>query len=221
VPRGDVSELAGARGALEELAPVLRRGADLDPGCLARIRVGAGAVSVLVRLPFDVLVSRTVTGGSEIADLDLTVRAADLLAWLDGSSVKPPERLDEQWRGGLPPAAGWRRLDAVPDDVVRGLVRTGALTLKDMTNAAVRDHGPGAQPPAAASDALLNSIVLTVTDDDAPPAEIPLRALSALTRMAFLPRGSHIVVAVAGRWTRIAAEYGSVYLERPGLALLL
>jgi hypothetical protein len=39
--------------------------------------------------------------------------------------------------------------------------------------------------------------------------------------MGFLPRGSHVAVDTSGRWTRVAAEYGSVYAERPGRGLQL
>jgi hypothetical protein len=44
--------------------------------------------------------------------------------------------------------------------------------------------------------------------------------VSALTRMGFLPRGSHAAVDIAGRWLRVAAEYGSVFAERGGLNIL-
>jgi len=94
-------------------------------------------------------------------------------------------------------------------------VRTGALTLKEM---AAREGVPGAQPRADVADVLLDTIVLTVTADDDPSltAEVTLRALSALTRMGFLARGSHANVDRSGRWVRVAASYGSVYLEGPG-----
>jgi hypothetical protein len=45
---------------------------------------------------------------------------------------------------------------------------------------------------------------------------VTLRALSAVTRMGFLQRGGALHVDLAGRWIRLAAAYGSVYLERPG-----
>jgi hypothetical protein len=109
--------------------------------------------------------------------------------------------------------------------VIRPLVRQGALALKD---AAAREGVPGAQPRAEVADALLDSVVLTVTGGpdaragtgDA-TAAVPLRALSALTRMAFLPRGGAAHVDVAGRWIRLAARNGSVHLERPGGGLTL
>jgi hypothetical protein len=204
------------RAAVAELAPVVRRGADLEPRGLARLRLTGEAATVLVRLPFGVLVSRTVTAPHRVEPLDLTVRAADLLGWLDGAGV-PPAR-DLEWRAGLPPATGWRRIETIPDQVIRSLVRTGALALKD---AAAREGVPDAQPRAEVADALLDSVVLTATDDSGARAELTLRAVSALTRMGFLPRGGHAYVDAAGRWVRLVAEYGTVHIERQGQGLRL
>jgi hypothetical protein len=201
------------RSALADLAPVLRRATSLDPRSLARFKLTGEAAMVLVRLPFGVLVSRTVrTATARDEPVDVAVRAAAALAWLeDGAAVPPVE--DAAWRTGLPPNSGWRRLETVPDDVVRGLVRRGARALAE---AAEREGVPGAQPRAEVADALLDSVVLTVTDEDGRSAEVTLRCLSAMTRMAFLPRGGRVHVDVAGRWVRVVGEYGSVYLERPG-----
>lgn len=220
--------LVTVRDALDELAPVLRRAASLDPHTVARIRVADGRAAVLLRLPFAVLVGRTVEvprdsgavdgGAVDGGPVDVAVRAAELLAWLDGEAADLPSARDAEWRGGLPPVTGWHRVDMVPDDVIRGLVRSGALTLQQ---AAERDGIPGAQPRAEVADALLDSVVLTVSGDPGPQVEITLRLLSALTRMGFLPRGSHASVDVAGRWLRVAAAYGSVYAERPGAGLNL
>jgi hypothetical protein len=209
--------LQAAHGALEELAPVLRRAASLDPGTLARIRVHGGRASVMLRLPFGVLVGRTVAAQPPPEPIDVVLRAPDLLAWLDGDAPDPPASRDADWRGGLPPVAGWRRVDTVPDDVIRGLVRSGARTLQQ---AAERDGVPGAQPRADVADALLDSVVLTVSAEGGLQASITLRMVSALTRMGFLPRGSHAAVDIAGRWLRVAAEYGSVFAERGGLNIL-
>jgi len=212
-----VSPLSGAdRPALVELAPVLRRAADLDAGALARLRLGDGSATVLARLPFGVLVSRTVAGPPRTAPLDVTVGAADGLAWIEGTQPEAPASRDVDWRGGVPPATGWTRIDHVPDDVIRRLVRSGALALKD---AAEREGVPGAQPRAEVADALLDSVVLTVSDDAGSAVEITLRTVSALTRMGFLPRGGTAAVDVLGRWTRLAAGYGSVLVERPGAGL--
>jgi hypothetical protein len=205
------------RARCAELAPVLRRAVTLDPRSLARIRLTASAASVLVRLPFAVLVSRTVAAPPRPDGLDVAIRAADALAWLD-DGAGPPAPRDAEWRTGLPPTAGWTRVESVPDDVVRGLVRSGALALRE---AAAREGVPGAQPRAQVADTLLDTTVLTVDDDAGATAAVTLRALSALTRMGFLPSGGQIRVDIAGRWIRVVAEYGTVYLERPGSRLSL
>jgi hypothetical protein len=210
---------AVTRGELAELAPVLRRAVALDPGGLVRVRASEGQLSALVRLPFGVLVARTIAAEPRAGALDASVRAADLLGWLDDEHGAAPERHDSEWRSGLPPARGWQRVDTVPDDVVRGLVRSGAQALQD---AAAREGGPGAQPRAEVADALLDSVVLTVSaGTSGPGTPITLRMLGALTRMGFLPHDSHVAVDVAGRWTRVVGHYGSVYAERPGLGLQL
>lgn len=140
-----------------------------------------------------------------------------MIAWLGAPAVGVLARHDDQWRAGLPPTANWRRLDVIPDDVIRGLVRSGAATLKQ---AAEREGVPGAQPRAEVADVLLDSIVLTVSDATA-EAEISLRMVSALTRMGLLPKDSRASVDIAGRWLRIAGRYGSIYAERPGSGLQL
>lgn len=206
-----------SREALSELAPLLRRAQNLDPKALVRLRIGDGRATALIRLPFAVLVSRSVQH-APIEPLDVCVRAGDALAWLDGATGDLPAARDAEWRSGLPPQRNWQAVETVPDEVVRPLVRNGALALQQ---AADREGVPGAQPRAQVADALLDSIVLTVADDAGHQGEVSLRALSALTRMGFLPHGGQVRVDVAGRWIRIVAEYGSVYLERPGSGLLL
>jgi hypothetical protein len=206
-----------AKDDVAELAPLLRRTVSLDPVGLARLRRSGDRLSVLVRLPFGVLAARTITIDDPAADLDTTVRADELLAWLDGERHDPPAARDAEWRSGVPPMSGWQRIDTVPDSDVRPLVRSGATTIKA---AADREGVPGAEPRAEVAEALLDSVVLTVSDGPA-SAAITLRTLSAVTRLGFLPVGSYINVDVAGRWVRIAAAYGSVYAERPGLGLTL
>jgi hypothetical protein len=209
---------ADDRAGLDELAPLLRRAVDLDPRGLARLRLADESATVLVRLPFAVLVSRTVRTAARDAALDLTTRAVELLAWLDAepghAAAQPPAR-DLEWRSGLPPSSGWRRVEEVPDTVIRPLVRSGALVLKE---AAQREGVPGAQPRTEVADALLDSVVLTATDGEV-TAEVTLRTVSALTRMGFLPRGGRAYIDVAGRWVRLVGEYGTVFLEKPGQSL--
>ena len=202
------------RAQLAELTPLVRRAADLDPATLVRVRRSGERLGLLIRLPFGVLAARTVERAA--ADpADTTVRADELLAWLDGDRSAEPAAHDAEWRGGTPPERGWHRIEKVPDTELRPLVRTGALTLKQ---AAEREGVPGAQPRQEVADALLDSVVLTVSDATH-SAEITLRTLSALTRLGFLARGSHAAIDVAGRWIRVVGVYGTVYAERPGAAL--
>lgn len=206
------------RAAVLELAPLLRRVVGLDARSVVRLRMTAGGTATgIMHLPFRVLVSRTVPHPARTDSCDVTVSARGLLDWLDGVVDDPPPGRDADWRWGLPPAVGWRTVDSVPDHVVRPLVRRGALALKD---AAGRDGAAGAQPRPEVADALLDSTVLTVSEAGT-DARVTLRALSALTRMGFLPRGGRVRVDVTGRWTRVVAEYGTVYLEQPsGLTMI-
>ena len=152
---------AADRDVLLDLAPVLRRAVTLDPGSLARFRLQDDRATVLARLPFDVLVARTVEVPARETRVDVVVGAQAALDWLDGAAESPSAR-DVEWRSGLPPETGWTRIETVPDEVVRSLVRSGALALKD---AAAREGVPGAQPRAEVADALLDSVVLTVDND--------------------------------------------------------
>lgn len=243
-----------------DVAAFLGRAVDLDPAVVVRLRVDVGRVTSYVRLPFGVLVSRTVAGGAEPADV--TVRAADLLAALDrtdpspapvcagdpptaGGGIAPggsgigqgglerdavdqvgggaeavpwPARRDAEWRAALPPADGWLRLDAVPADVVRSLVRAGRDALRAVPAGA----------PASAGESLLDHESLTVSGAGR-TAVVPLRVLSALSRMGFLGAGTAgphsgdlVAVAASGGWVRLAAAYGSAYQHTvPSLGLTL
>jgi hypothetical protein len=217
--------IATLKPHLAEVAPVARRAVALDANAIVRLRAAASSaarvspaadttssVSLFVTLPFKVLVSRTVPVDAQLAPADITIAGADLLEWLERGGPEPAPR-DAQWRGALPPQTGWRRLEVVPDDVIRPLIRAGALALKE---AAAREGVPGAEPRAEVSDALLDSIVLTVSDDAGHSAGIALRTVSSLVRMGFVPRGSAVSVDVSGRWTRLGGEFGSAYFESPG-----
>ena len=216
------SALGGAAAQLAGVAPLARRVAALDPNSLLRIKVDTGMVAGYARLPFGVLVGRTVRTMWAGSTIDCAVRVRELVGWLDGQVAEPPPQRDVEWRGALPPTSGWRRVERVPEAVVRDVVGKGASTFRQAAEReGVRLDGPGrhgAQPRAEVADALLDSVVLTATDGGI-RAEVTLRTVSALTRMGFLPRGSHVVIDVCGRWSRVAAEYGSAYVERPVLAL--
>ncbi|MFL6128447.1 MAG: hypothetical protein ACJ73E_05220 [Mycobacteriales bacterium] len=198
----------------------------LDPAALVRLRDSDGRVTGYARLPFGVLVSRTVNGS--VRPADVTVPAADLLGALEprqgrAGEVPLPASRDVEWRAALPPMSGWQRLEEVPGEVVRSLVRAGADALR-------------AVPPGVATSAgesLLDHEALTVSAAGRTVA-VPMRVLTALARMGFLgasaggggaggggaPSADLVVVSAAGGWVRLAAAYGSAYHRRqPGLGL--
>jgi hypothetical protein len=207
---------------LGEFVPLLRRLDTLDPETLVRLRperapgegtAAAAALTLFAALPFDVLVSRTLAwDASSNAAPAATAHAGELLRWAIGEAEDPSPR-DDQWRGALPPARGWARLDVLDDAVIRDRVRVGAIAVKELTDNA----GEQEQVRQTAIEALLDSIVLTVAAGDpqkAPPgerADIPLRTVSALTRMGFVPRGSQVAVDVCRGWIRVGARYGAAY----------
>jgi hypothetical protein len=210
-----VTAVLAAAQAYSELEPLVRRIVGLDPGAVVRIRHRPGRLTVLVRTPFQVLAARSVHS-ELVSTADVTVGAQALLGWLDDPTAPEPERRDADWRWAVPPEDSWQHIDEIPDDVIRGLVRSGALTLKE---AADREGVPGAQPRAEVADALLDSVVLTVTEAGH-SAELTLRTVSALTRLGFLARGSAARVDVSRRWVRVAGAYGSVFAETAPLGLL-
>ena len=185
-----------------DLESFLGRAAGLDPAAVVRLRAAGDRVTAYVRLPFGVLVSRTVSGSAEPADV--TVGAAELVAAMDGGGpVGWPSRRDMEFRAALPPAGGWAVLDSVPGDVVRALVRAGRDALRAVP----------AGSAAAAGESLLDHESLTVSGSGR-TAALPLRVVSALTRMGFLggdPGADAVVVSVSGGWTRLAAPFGSAY----------
>jgi hypothetical protein len=206
-----------------DLAVFLTRAVRLDPGGLVRLRSGGGRLTAYLRLPFGVLVTRSAAG--TVTPEDVTVGAADLLARLDaapaGDPVPLPPARDAAWRGALPPSAGWQRLDTVPADAVRQVVRAGGDLVRS------------ADVPGGAGDALLYQDALTVSGGGR-TVVLPLRVLSAAWTMGFLgpdatgpeatgpeaavpaagvPASGPQVVAVSasGAWARLAAPYGSAY----------
>ena len=206
-----------------DLEAFLRRVDRLAAGTLVRLVTDPRqrVVTGHVRLPFGVPVSRTaravLTGSS-----DVTVRAADLAEVLarfpDGSDrVALPARRDAEWRGQLPPVAGWRRVDSVPVGALRQVVRAGIAVFRTAT---AQNNGAPVRP--AVADALLDHQALTVSHQQ-DTVTFPLRVCHAAWRMGFLGAddSAHCTVSVAGRWSRLAAPYGSVYRGPDEVSVLL
>ncbi len=190
----------GDRDGLRDFAPLAERALSVDGDALIRFRAGGGRVGGFVRLPYEVLAGRTLEVVGVDKPSDNTVSAKDFLVWLDGDGSAEPAPADAHWLSGLPPRLGWRRIERVPDTAIREVVRSGALLAQGT------DTRPGQQ-------ALLDSIVLTAQPESGPPVRVPLSALSALTRMGFLPRGGEAAVDTAAGWIRLAAAYGSTYVS--------
>lgn len=207
-----------------DLGAFLGRAVRLDPASLVRLRA-AGAerhIAAYARLPFDVLVGRTVRGA--IPEPDVTVAAADLVAALDravpgaeGCAVPLPPRRDAQWRGPLPPLGPWRRLDSVPVADLRRIISAGNRTFWE----ARKTRMPDPREAQMTGEVLLDHDALEVSSG-ADRTVLPLRVLHAVWRMGFLGHQPEApcAVSIAGSWTRLAAPYGSAYRQSGSLGLL-
>jgi hypothetical protein len=182
-----------------DFAPLAERATVIDEVATIRFRGEPGRLSGFVRLPYGVLAGRTIAAAIT-ETFDVTVSAEAFRQWVDENGPEP-ERRDAHWLTPLPPAVGWTRIDRVPDQILRDLIRTGAEVATAGTS-------------RAQQESLLSSIVLTVTGSGN-TIEVPLGPVTALTRMGFLPRDSEVGIDVAAGWIRIAAPFGSTYVA-PG-----
>jgi uncharacterized small protein (DUF1192 family) len=185
------------RDQLIDFAPLAERAVSIDGAAVIRLRAGQDQVAGFVKLPYDVLAGRSIASEG-IDPFDVTVSASEFLGWLD-SDAAIPQRRDAHWLSALPPREGWQRIELVPDDAVREVVRTGAELAKQ-----------SATRPA--QEALVSSVVLTARSGER-TVDVPLGALSALTRMGFLPRDSSVAIDVTAGWIRVAAVFGSTFVS--------
>lgn len=181
---------------LADFGPMAERAVSADAEALLRLRAGGSVVSGFVRLPYEVLAGRTIAVDCE--PFDLTCSAADFLAWQAGTGPEP-RRQDVRWLTGLPPRGGWQRVEVVPDQAIREVVRSGAALAPSATT-------------RSGQQALLDSIVLTARSENR-TVEVPLGPLSALIRMGFLPPDGQAAVDTAPGWIRVAAAFGSTYVS--------
>ncbi|MGY0004332.1 hypothetical protein [Micromonospora sp. I033] len=198
--------LDGVADAGAFLARLIR----LDPATLVRLRPvpGAGRTALWARLPWDVLVVRTVSG---TAPGDVTVAAGELLAELSAGGAALPRRRDDGWRWPLPPAAS-RAVEALPAGEVRRIAAAAAGTLREAATHGVAGRAVGQR---ALRDALLDHVAVVVIPDDAPdaPVEVPQRLVQGLVRMDFVGTGD-VQVRVAGRWVGLVGPYGAAWSRK-------
>lgn len=184
----------------------LQRAQGIDPQTLVRLRslsVNPQAIDVFVQTPFEILASRRVRGH---------LSAPGVLSIADALEGQGPD-VSYQWAGALPPETGFNLIDTVPVSVVRELA--------DQGQALARQFSSALGPPKN----LLEQTVLTASSDTA-TVEIPMRLIFGCVALGFIPSIAsqvdaprYLRISQAGRWTRVDAAFGTVYLSR-GLPLL-
>ncbi|MEU8185110.1 hypothetical protein AB0B85_13565 [Micromonospora sp. NPDC049044] len=211
--------VAGVADAGAFLARLVR----LDPAAPVRLRSagGPGRIALWARLPWQVLVVRTVAGGpADGAAEDVTVAAAELLAELERGGTARPVRRDAQWRWPLPPARS-RMVEALPVGELRRIADAAAGTLRTASEQGVAGRAVGQR---ALRDALLDHVAVLVTPDGppAPPVEVSQRLVQGVVRMGFLgaadgptggPGEATAQVRVAGRWVGLVGPYGAAWSQ--------
>lgn len=215
--RSDGHGLVGVPDAGAFLARLAR----LDPTALVRLRSsGTGLVSLWARLPWSVLVTRTVTGPGPG---DATVAAAELLAELDRRGTRLPVRRDAGWRWPLPSGSG-QTIEVIPASQLRQLAAAAAGALRSATSGGIKGRAVGQR---ALRDALLDHVAVVVTGSSriagSDRVEVSQRLIQAVVRMGFLgpedrigtselPGGGSVQVRIAGRWVGLAAPFGAAWL---------
>jgi hypothetical protein len=211
---------------LADTGAFLARLTRLDPAALVRLRpmaadaAGTPRIGLWARLPWDVLVTRTIRG--ELVG-DATVGAADLLARVEASGsggVDPPARRDRDWRWPVPPDAG-RAVETVAAAELRAVATAAAGTLREAAASGVDGRSVGER---AVRDALLDHVAIVVTHGGGERVEVTQRLVQAVARMGFLgpPRVSGsdaegvAQIRLAGRWVGIAAPYGTAWSRSSG-----
>jgi hypothetical protein len=201
-----------------EVAPFLGRLVRLDSAAIVRLRPDspaevrlrpdAAAVALWGRVPWGVLVTRTVPGS---IGSDTSVGAGALLRSLtEGDGSLPPAR-DRDWRWALPPGPG-TPVEALPAGEVHRLGVAAAETL-----AAAR----GRVGERMLRDTLLEHVPIVVTVG-ARQIQVRQGLVQAALRMAFINTDGkgEVIVRITGSWVGLGAKYGSVWVQTaPSLAI--
>ena len=130
--------------------------------------------------------------GADDADLDITVGCgASCWRWLDGDARRAAARARRGVAQRPAAASGWRRLDTVPDDVVRDLVRQVRPRLQGG-----RPRTRASERPAPSRGRRRVARLGRAHGDrrDEPRPRSPFGRSARCLRMGFLPRDSHVAV---------------------------
>jgi len=199
---------------LGDIEAFLGRLVRLDTAALVRIRSTPNHATLWGRVPWDVLVSRTVS--ASFGPTDLVVRAADWLVHPAGpTDVAALSRVDSAWRVPLPPDER-QVIEAVPAATLRSLGAAAAETLRSAASGGVGGRAVGQR---AVRDALLDHIAIVVSAGER-RVEIPQRVVQAVVRMDFAGGDESVRVLGAGAWIGLAARYGTAWW-RPSTGLAL
>lgn len=212
---------AGERGILA----LIRRAMRIDANAYARItQRQPNTLEVFATTPFSVYAARRAAGTA--SEHDAVYPAAALLegnAGADngeaphggatpGASICLRRGIDAApagplaWPGPLPPADGYEHLETIPGAAVTQLADSGKQLARQFSSAL--------GPPRS----LLDSTVIECTDGEK-RASIPMRAVFALNAFRFVPPApedpahGRLIVSSVGRWVRLDAFYGSVYVH--------
>jgi hypothetical protein len=205
-------------GGIADVEAFLARLVRLDSQALVRVHAANDRMVLWGRVPWDVLVSRTVLGlphaHTAVTDADVVVRAADWLAVVStATDMRSIARPGTAWRSPLPPDAR-EVLEEFPAKVVRGLGAAAADTLRTAETQGVGGRTVGAR---AVRDALLDHVAIVVSTGTR-RVEIPQRLVQAVVRMGFAAADEPVRVLRAGPWVGLAAAYGTAWW-RPAAGL--
>jgi hypothetical protein len=203
--------LAGIADAGAFLARLTR----LDPAAVVRLRSAgpAGRTTLWARLPWTVLVSRTVAGAGPG---DATVSAAALLAELERGGTGLPPRRDPDWQWPLPGSTG-ELVETMAGVDVRRIAAAAAGTLRSASDHGVAGRAVGQR---VVREALLDHVAVVVTGSaSAGPGgriEVSQRLVQAVVRMGFLGpveaiESDLVQVRITGRWISLSAPFGAAW----------
>jgi hypothetical protein len=205
--------------SLADIGPFLARLVRLDPAALVRLRpAGAGRLTVWGRVPWRILVCRTVPaiaapahGPTPLSTVDMTLPAGQLLDGMTAGRAALPERRDAQWRWPLPGSAG-EPVESVP---AADLVRLGAAAASTLRS------GSGRFGERVLRDAILDHVAIEVRSGEE-RVEVRQGLIQALLRMGFVTERMQetVTVRTLGDWVGLEAAAGQVWAQnRTNLAI--